>query len=150
MDWPAKKDFRKGRAAAGNIIPSGTGAAHAMAKAYPKLAGRFDGIALRVPVALGSILDLTFIAKRDTSAKEVNLMLEASAKEERWRGILAVTREQVVSSDIIGSPYAAIADLSLTRVLGRLVKVLAWYDNEMGYAHTLLSHVKALGKHARN
>lgn len=150
VDSPVRgSDFRRGRAAAQNIVPSSTGAAVAVTKAYPALAGNFDGIAIRVPVVTGSLVDITFVASRDTTAEEVNLMLEQAAGEERWRGIFAVTKEDLVSSDIIGEPYAAIADLAFTRVVGgNLVKVLAWYDNEMGYAHTLLRHVKEAGKRA--
>jgi len=148
VDGPVKgSDFRRGRAAAQNMAPSSTGAAVAVTKAYQQLAGKFDGIAVRVPVVAGSLADITFIAKRDTTADEVNAILEAAAKEQRWQGIFTATREQYVSSDIIGMPYASIADLSMTRVVGgNLVKVLAWYDNEMGYAHTLLRHVIEAGK----
>lgn len=148
VDSPVKgSDLRRGRAAAHNIIPSSTGAAVAVTKAYPALAKKFDGIAIRVPVVTGSLVDITFISPRDTTAEEVNLMLEQAAGEERWKGIFAVTKEELVSGDIIGEPYAAIADLAFTRVVGgNLVKVLAWYDNEMGYAHTLLRHVREAAK----
>lgn len=147
VDAPVKgEDKRRGRAAAHNITPSSTGAAIAVTKAYEQLAGKFDGIAVRVPVVAGSIVDITFVAKRETSAAEVNSILEKAATEQRWRGIFAVTKEPLVSSDIIGQPYGSIADLAMTRVVGNLVKVLAWYDNEMGYAHTLLRHVKEAGK----
>jgi glyceraldehyde 3-phosphate dehydrogenase len=150
VDGPAKGDFRLGRAAAQNMAPSSTGAAVAVTKAYEQLAGKFDGIAVRVPVVAGSLADITFVSKRDTTAEEVNAILEAAAQEERWQGIFATTREPVVSSDIIGKKFASIADLALTRVVGgNLVKVLGWYDNEMGYAHTLLRHVKQAGKSAR-
>jgi len=140
-------DFRHGRAAAHNIVPHQTGAAIAVTKAYEQLSGRFDGIAMRVPTISGSISDITFVAKRDTTVDEVNAILEAAAGEERWKGIFAVTREPLVSSDIVGDPHASIADLAMTRVVGgTLVKVLAWYDNEMGYAHTLLRHVLRAGE----
>ncbi len=147
VDGPVKgKDFRKGRAAAQNIVPTSTGAAIAVTKAYPNLVGRFDGIALRVPVPAGSIADITFIAKNDTSVDEINSALSEAAGTERWNGIFAVTNEPVVSSDIVGQPFASIADLSMTRVVGgRLVKVLAWYDNEMGYTESLVHHVIASG-----
>lgn len=145
VDSPAKGDRRRGRAAAQNIAPSSTGAAVAVTKAYPNLAGKFDGIAMRVPVVAGSLVDITFIAKRDTTAEEVNKLLSEAAASERWRGIFTVSNEPLVSSDIIGTTYASIADLELTRAIGNLVKVLAWYDNEMGYAHTLLRHVKGAG-----
>ena len=139
-------DMRRGRAATQNIVPSSTGAAVAVTKAYEQLAGKFDGISLRVPVVAGSVADITFIAKRETTAEEVNKILEDAAATEHWKGIFSTTREQLVSSDIIGDPHASVADLSMTRVIGNLVKVLAWYDNEMGYAHTLLRHVKEAGK----
>lgn len=147
VDGPSKKDFREGRAAAQNIVPSSTGAAIAVTKVIPDLANKFDGISIRVPVVVGSIVDITFIAKRDTTAEEVNSILKKAVKDARWHKTFAVTEEQLVSSDIIGSKYASIADLNFTRVVGgNLVKVLAWYDNEMGYTHTLVDHVIKLGK----
>ncbi len=146
VDGPSKKDWREGRAAGQNITPTSTGAAVAVTKAHPPLAGKFDGISLRVPVAAGSIADITFIAKRETTAEEVNNILRAAAKEPHWQGIFTVTDEELVSSDIIGEPYAAIADLPMTRAIGNLVKVMTWYDNEMGYAHMLLRHVLEAGK----
>ena len=148
VDGPAgKKGLREGRAAAHNIIPSSTGAAIAVTKAYPALEGKFDGISLRVPVVCGSIADITFIAKRNTSAEEVNAILTKAVKEKRWQGIFAVTEDELVSSDIIGCPEGAVAELSMTRVAdGNLVKVLAWYDNEAGYAHTLVTQVVRVGE----
>lgn len=147
VDAPSKKDKKEGRAAAQNIVPTSTGAAIAVTKAYPQLKDKFDGISLRVPVVAGSIADITFVSKRPTTRDEVNEVLRKAAAEPRWQGIFAVSDEELVSSDIIGEPYASIADLGMTRVVdGTLVKVLAWYDNEMGYAHTLLRHVKAAGK----
>lgn len=144
VDGPSKKDMKEGRAAAQNIVPTSTGAAIAVTKAYPQLSGKFDGISLRVPVSAGSIADITFVAKRDTSAEEVNKILRDAAKDPRWQGIFTTTDEELVSSDIIGQPYASIADLGMTRVVdGNLVKVLAWYDNEMGYTETLVRHVLA-------
>lgn len=145
VDGP-KKDFREGRAAAQNIIPTSTGAAIAVTKALPQLSGKFDGISMRVPVVAGSIVDITFISKRPTTVEEVNSILEKAGEDPRWEGIFTATDEQIVSSDIIGSKYASVADLSMTRVVGgNLVKVLAWYDNEMGYTHTLVKHVVKLG-----
>jgi len=151
VDSPVKgKDFRRGRAAAQNIVPSTTGAAIAVTKALPELEGKFDGIAIRVPVVTGSIVDVTFVAKRDTSAEEVNEILRTAAKDPRWNHVFTVTEEQLVSSDIIGSEFASVADLAFTRVIGgNLVKVLAWYDNEMGYAYTLLDHVIKTGSYAQ-
>lgn len=148
VDGVSKKDWRDGRAAAANIIPSSTGAAIAVTKAYPSLEGKFDGISLRVPVAVGSIADVTFLAKRDTSAEEINDILRKAAKEKRWQGIFRASEDEIVSSDIVGDLHASIADLPMTRVVGkRLVKVLAWYDNEMGYAETLRLHIKKIGEH---
>lgn len=149
VDSPVRgEDKRRGRAGAHNIVLSSTGAATAVTKAYPELQNRFDGIAVRVPVVAGSLVDVTFVAKRDTTAEEVNKILEEATAEPRWKGIFATTRELLVSSDIIGNPHGSIADLGMTRVVGNLVKVLAWYDNEMGYAYTLLRHVKETGKFA--
>ncbi len=146
VDGPVKGgDFRKGRAGAHNIVPESTGAAISITKAYPALSGKFDGISLRVPVVAGSITDVTFIAKRATTAGEVNELLTKAAGDKRWQSVFSVTNEPLVSSDIVGSRFASIADLSMTRVVGgNLVKVLAWYDNEMGYTHSLLEHVARL------
>ena len=148
VDSPAvRRGMRDGRAAAVNIIPSSTGAAIAVTKAYPKLEGKFDGISLRVPVVCGSIADITFIAKRETTTEEVNDILRKAAKMPRWRGIFAASDDELVSSDIIGRSEGAIAELSMTRVVsGNLAKVLAWYDNESGYANTLVRHVLEAGK----
>lgn len=147
VDGPDKKgDFRRARAAALNIAPSTTGAALAATKALPSLAGKFDGIALRVPVLSGSIMDFTFIAERKTSAEEINDIFRKASQEKQWRDILAVTDEPLVSSDILKMPYGSIIDLKMTRVVdGDLVKVLAWYDNEWGYVSMLLKHVLAVG-----
>ena len=137
------KDFRRGRAAAANIVPSTTGAAISITHAVPSLMGKFDGIALRVPVIAGSIADFTFIASRPTTTAEVNAVFTKAAQEDRWRGVLGVTAEPLVSSDIIGTSFGAIVDLSFTKVVdGDLVKVLSWYDNEWGYVSTLVRHVE--------
>ncbi len=147
VDGPSKKDFREGRAAAMNIVPSSTGAAIAVTKVLPDLAGKFDGISVRVPVVTGSIVDVTFVAKRETTKEEVNMILKKAATEARWAKTFSVTEEQLVSSDIIGSHFASIADLNFTRVVaGNLVKVMAWYDNEMGYTYSLVEHVTMIGK----
>lgn len=146
VDGPSKKDIREGRAAAQNIVPTSTGAAVAVTQAYESLVGKFDGISLRVPVPAGSIADITFIAKRATTKEEVNELLRAAAKLPRWEGIFSATDEELVSSDIVGEPFASIADLTMTRVVGgNLVKVLAWYDNEMGYTESLVRHVLKAG-----
>ncbi|MEK7104812.1 MAG: glyceraldehyde 3-phosphate dehydrogenase NAD-binding domain-containing protein [Patescibacteria group bacterium] len=154
VDGPVKKpaspsqggDFREGRAAAQNIVPSSTGAAIAVTKAFTKLEGLFDGIAMRIPVVAGSIVDITFISKKNTTAEEVNEILKKAVQDKRWEGIFTVTEEELVSSDILGSKYGCIADLKMTRVVdGNLVKVLGWYDNEMGYTYTLVEHVIKTG-----
>ncbi|MEX2515042.1 MAG: type I glyceraldehyde-3-phosphate dehydrogenase [Candidatus Paceibacterota bacterium] len=142
VDSPNKKP-RRGRAAAQNIVPSSTGAAQATTKVITDLQDKFDGIALRVPVACGSVADITFVSETETTVEEVNNLLRTAANTDQWSNVFAVTDEDLVSTDIIGQPYASIVDLSMTRVVGgELVKVLAWYDNEMGYSHTLLQHVK--------
>jgi glyceraldehyde 3-phosphate dehydrogenase len=142
-DSPAKgSDFRKARAAPYNIVPSTTGAASAVARVVPELTGKFDGMAMRVPVISGSIADVTFLAKRRVTAEEINDILRKAAAEPRWQGILKVTEDQLVSSDIVGEPYGAIVDSAFTKVVdGDLVKVLSWYDNEAGYVSTLVKHV---------
>ncbi len=148
VDGPSKKDFREGRSAAQNIIPSSTGAAVATTLAHTELAGKFDGISIRVPVVVGSIVDVTFIASRATTAEEVNQILTDAASTSRWSNLFAVTNDPIVSSDIIGARFASIADLAMTRVVdGNLVKVLAWYDNETSFTHTLVAHVAAVTKH---
>lgn len=149
VDGPSKKGWREGRAAAANIVPSSTGAAIAVTKAFTQLEGLFDGISMRVPVIAGSIVDITFIAKRDTTVEEINSALKKAAQNPRWEGVFSVTEEELVSTDILGSRFGSIADLSLTRVIGgNLVKVLAWYDNEMGYTYTLVDHVIKTSKAA--
>ncbi len=146
VDGPSKKDLREGRAAAQNIVPSSTGAAIAVTKAFPELEGLFDGISIRVPVPAGSIVDVTFISKKETSAEEVNATLTKASQDAHWSKLFAVTNEPLVSSDILGNAHASIADLAMTRVVGgNLVKVMAWYDNEMGYTHTLVEHVIKTG-----
>ncbi len=142
VDGPKAKDWKEGRAAAQNIVPTSTGAALATTKAITDLAGKFDGIAIRVPVVAGSIADITFISKRDTTVEEVNSILKKAAGDDHWSKVFSVTDEPLVSSDILDSDYASIADLGLTRVVGgNLVKVMAWYDNEAGYCRSLLEHV---------
>lgn len=146
VDGPSKKDLREGRAAAQNIVPSSTGAAIAVTKAFTKLEGKFDGISIRVPVVAGSIVDVTFISKKETTAEEVNEVLRKAAKEKRWENIFSASDEELVSSDILGSHFGSIADLKMTRVVaGNLVKVMAWYDNEAGYTYTLIDHVIKTG-----
>lgn len=133
------KDYRRARAAAENIIPTSTGATKAAAQAIPAIKGIFGGLAVRVPVPVGSLSDFTFLIKRDATVEEVNQALEEASKQDRFQGILAVTHDPVVSSDIVGNSHSSIADLSLTQVVGgNMVKVIAWYDNEFGYANRLV------------
>jgi glyceraldehyde 3-phosphate dehydrogenase len=147
VDGPSKKDLREGRAAAQNIVPSSTGAAIAVTEAFPDLKGLFDGVSIRVPVPAGSIVDITFIAKRNTTKEEINEILKREAQDPHWSKLFAVTEEPLVSSDILGESHACIADLEMTRVVGgNLVKVLGWYDNEMGYTYTLVDHVIKTGR----
>ena len=140
VDGPTKKNtnLRYGRAAAMNIVPSSTGAAVATAKVLPSLRNSFDGIALRVPTVVGSIVDLTCVSKTYTTAEAVNGILRKHAG-----GLFSVTEEPVVSSDIIGERFVSVADLTMTRVVnGTLIKVLLWYDNEVGYAQSLIEHTR--------
>lgn len=141
-------DLRRARAAYLNIIPTTTGAAVATTEAIPELKGLFDGVALRVPVPTGSISDFTFLLKKKVTVEEVNEALKKAADTEGYRGILSVTEEQLVSSDIQGRSESAIVDLSLTQVVdGDLVKVFAWYDNEFGYSNRLVEQVIKIGNH---
>jgi len=149
VDGPIKggHDFRKGRAAAHNTVPETTGAAISVTRAISDLKGKFDGVSFRVPNITGSISDITFLAKRQTSVEEINKILADAANSPRWQGILKVTTDQLVSSDIIGEPYGAIVPLDLTKVIdGDLVKVLSWYDNEAGYVSTLIKHVQKIAE----
>ncbi len=143
VDGPNKKP-RRGRAGAINLVPTDTGAARATTKALPEFRGKFDGIAIRVPVASGSISDITFITKRPTSVKEITAVFREEASSDRYRGILAVADEPLVSSDILKDPHASIVDLDLIQVVdGNLVKIMSWYDNEWGYASQMVR--EALG-----
>ena len=145
IDGPPTKgshDLRRGRAAAVNISPSTTGAAITVGKVVAAVKGKFDGIALRVPTAAGSLSAITFISERPTTAEEINNIFKEAEKDPRWQGIFKTTSDQLVSSDIVGDSYAAIADLGLTKVIdGDLCAVFSWYDNEFGYTNTLVEHV---------
>jgi glyceraldehyde 3-phosphate dehydrogenase len=148
VDGPNKKDYREGRSAAQNIVPSSTGAAIAVTKVLTNLENKFDGVSLRVPVVSGSIADITFISKRKTSKEEINEILTKASQEERWKNIFSVTNEELVSSDIQGNAFASIVDLNMTRVVdGDLIKVLAWYDNEIGYTSSLILHTQLVAQH---
>jgi glyceraldehyde 3-phosphate dehydrogenase len=135
----SNKRVRRGRAAAANLVPATTGAAQATTRALPQYAGLFDGVAIRAPIPVGSIADLTFVTSRKTSVDEVNRILTEEAATDRYAGVLGVSRDPLVSSDIVGDSRATIVDLELTKVIdGDLVKVMSWYDNEWGYANQLL------------
>ena len=144
VDGPNKR-FRRGRAAGANLVPATTGAALATTRALPEYVGRFDGIAVRAPIPVGSIADLTFVAARNTSVDEVNRILSEEAETKRYAGVLGVSRDPLVSSDIIGDPRASVVDLELTKVIdGDLVKIMSWYDNEWGYAKQVVREALAL------
>ncbi len=138
VDSPSKK-FRRGRAGAANIVPTTTGAAIATTRALPQYKGKFDGIAVRVPVPDGSLSDITFITSRPTSVEEIRKIFREEASGSRYKGILRVTDDPIVSSDIIKDPHASIVDLEMIQVVdGNLVKVMSWYDNEWGYANQMV------------
>lgn len=138
VDAPNKK-YRRGRAAAASLVPASTGAAVATTRALPQYTGLFDGVALRVPVPVGSISDITMLTTRKTSVDEVNAIFSEEAASDRYAGVLGITNDPIVSADIVQDPHAAIVDLDLTRVVdGDLVKVMSWYDNEWGYTHQLV------------
>lgn len=140
-------DWRRGRAAAQNIVPTSTGAAVAATEALPQLKGKFDGLALRVPTVDVSLSDLTILVARNTTVDEVNNAFRRAAESPRYRGILAVSEEPLVSADFVGNPHSTIVDLELTQVVdGDLVKVLTWYDNEWGYANRLIEEVAMVGQ----
>jgi glyceraldehyde 3-phosphate dehydrogenase len=135
----SNKRVRRGRAAAANLVPATTGAALATTRALPQYAGLFDGVAIRAPIPVGSIADIMFVTSRKTTVDEVNQILTEEAATDRYAGVLGVSRDPLVSSDIVGDSRASIVDLELTKVIdGDLVKVMSWYDNEWGYANQLL------------
>jgi glyceraldehyde 3-phosphate dehydrogenase len=136
------RDVRRGRAAALNIVPTTTGAAISATEVVPELKGLFDGLSMRVPTPVGSLSDMVFLVKKKTTVEQVNTVLTAAAHDPRWKGIIAVTDEPLVSQDIVGRPESSIVDLSLTQVIdGDLVKVISWYDNEWGYCCRLVEQV---------
>jgi glyceraldehyde 3-phosphate dehydrogenase len=144
VDGPSNR-FRRGRAGAANLVPTSTGAARATTRAVPELVGRFDGVAVRAPIPVGSIADIVFVATRPTTAEEINAAFRQEAATDRYAGILGVTEDPLVSSDIVGDPRAAVIDLELTRVVdGTLVKVMAWYDNEWGFTHQMIREARSI------
>lgn len=146
VDGP-HKDPRRGRSAAQNIVPTSTGAAKATTKTIPELEGLFDGMAIRVPVPVGSLADFTFVLKKDVTVEDVNNVFKKATENPIYSHIVEVTEEPIVSSDIIGNPHSSIVDLSLTKVIaGNLVKVIAWYDNEWGYSMRLIEMCVEVGE----
>src|SRR3989338_6504683 len=140
------KDYRRARAASQNIIPTSTGATIAATEALPELKGLFNGLAIRVPVPVGSLSDFTFLLKKETTKEMINSVFKKAAESEFYKGILTVTEDPIVSSDIVGSSYSSIVDLSLTQVVGgNMAKVIAWYDNEYGYANRLVEEAVMVG-----
>jgi glyceraldehyde 3-phosphate dehydrogenase len=146
VDGPSKK-FRRGRAGAANLVPTSTGAAVATTNVLPQYKGKFDGVAMRCPVILGSVADLVFLTERPTTAEEVNRIFKEESESERYRDILDYAQDEIVSSDIIGSTYASIFDPSMTKVVdGDLVKVMSWYDNEWSYTSQMIREGVRLAK----
>jgi glyceraldehyde 3-phosphate dehydrogenase len=138
VDGPSKK-WRRGRAGAANFVPTTTGAAIATTKVLPQYDGRFDGVAIRGPIPVGSISDIIFLTEQETSVSEVNDIFKEEASTDRYTGILSVSDQHLVSSDIVGDPHASIVDLTMTRVVdGNLVKIMSWYDNEWGYTAQMI------------
>jgi glyceraldehyde 3-phosphate dehydrogenase len=134
-----------GRSAMMNLIPASTGAAIATIKALPQLENKFDGIAIRTPVPVGSISDITFITAKNTSVEEINNILIEESKTDRYKQVLATSNEPLVSTDIINSSYASIVDLKMTRVVDRdLVKIMTWYDNEWGFTNQMIREIKLI------
>ncbi len=132
-------DLRRARAAVQNIVPTSTGAAIAVTKAIPKLKGKFDGFAIRVPVIDGSLSDITIKIKENVTIEKINELFIKMSKDKKFKGILTTTTDKIVSTDIIGNSYSSIVDLSLTNVIeGNLVKIVAWYDNEWGFSNRMI------------
>jgi glyceraldehyde 3-phosphate dehydrogenase len=145
------KDLRRARAAAANIVPTSTGAAIAVTETIPELKGLFDGTSMRVPTAVVSLADFTFVLKRKTTVDEVNKTLKKACASARFKGIMTCTEEELVSSDFIRNPHSSIVDLKLTQLVdGDLLKVVAWYDNEWGYSNRLGEMAVRVGKSIRN
>lgn len=133
------KDLRRSRAAALNIVPTSTGAAKAVGEIYPSVKGKFDGVAIRVPVKTGSLADIVFVSSKPVTIEEVNQVLVEASKSPTFAGVVATTNDPIVSSDIVGCEESSIVDLSLTNVVGdNLVRVVSWYDNEWGYCNRLV------------
>lgn len=143
VDGP-NKQVRRGRAGAANLVPTSTGAASATTKTVAGLTKDFDGVALRIPLISGSIADLVVLTRRNTSVEAINDLFRKEAGSDRYRGVLGITDDPLVSSDIIGDSRASIVDAEMTRVIGgNLVKVMSWYDNEWGYTSQMVRHAVA-------
>ena len=141
------KDLRRARAAAMSMIPTTTGAARAVGEVLPELKGKLDGSAVRVPVPDGSLIDLTFTPKRDTTVEEVNGVLKAAAESDRLKGIIVYTEDPIVSVDIVHTPQSSTVDSLETAVLeGKLVRVVSWYDNEWGFSNRMVDTAAAMAK----
>lgn len=141
------KRATRGRAGAANLVPTSTGAAAAMTKALPHYRGRFDGVAVRAPVAVGSLADIVALAAKPVTVEEVNRVFSEEAESDRYRGVLGVTMDPLVSSDIIKDSRASVVDLGMTQVVdGDLIKVMSWYDNEWGYASQLVREALRISK----
>ncbi len=139
VDGPDPKEVRRGRAGAINIVPASTGAAKATTLTLPQYKGKFDGVALRVPVPVGSVSDVVFLTEKNTSPEEINKVLTDEANSTRYKGIIRTTNDPIVSSDIVGDAHACIIDMQMTKVVdGNLVKIFAWYDNEWGYTNQMI------------
>ena len=141
------KDLRRARAAAMSMIPTTTGAARAVGEVLPELKGKLDGSAVRVPVPDGSLIDLTFTPRRDTTVEEVNGVLKAAAESDRLKGIIVYTEDPIVSVDIVHTPQSSTVDSLETAVLeGKLVRVVSWYDNEWGFSNRMVDTAAAMAK----
>jgi len=138
VDAPSKK-VRRGRAAAANLVPTSTGAAIATTKALPQLEGKFDGVAVRAPIPVGSVSDLVFLTEKNTTVDEVNQIFREEAASDKYKDVMGATDDPIVSSDIVGDPHACLVDLGMTNVVdGNLVKLMAWYDNEWGFTNQMV------------
>jgi glyceraldehyde 3-phosphate dehydrogenase len=145
VDGPSKK-FRRGRAAAVNLVPTTTGAGKATGQVLPEYEGKFDGVAIRGPVPAGSIADIVFVASRPTTAEEINEIFCDESAGDRYQDVVGVSQDEMVSTDVIGDPRASVVDLTMTKVVnGRLAKVMSWYDNEWGYAAQMVREAARLG-----
>lgn len=143
LDLP-HKDLRRARAATVSIIPTTTGAAKAIGEVIPDLKGKLDGMAMRIPVFDGSVVDLVAVLRDRATVDQVNEAFEEAADKDRFRGILAYTEDPIVSIDVVGNPYSSIFDAGATMAQNNLVKVIAWYDNEWGYSNRVVDLVKFL------